>query len=217
MEDFEYPKLGLATAEDLLVFSVSGLAQKNNVHRKRLYLIGIRADQVRQNTCGVSWWPEPFGAVIPLSQLITPLPRFQWKAGPDDNELHATNVLGAYTKVAKSGVNMFKTPVVIDMGASKGFSTHRVGECPTITKTRASGFGYWCSTKGGPLDVAELAMLQGFNPNVFNPTNLGVSPSALAGMLGNAQTFTVVKAVAAHVLFMSKQITFEEFTSVTGT
>ena len=51
---------------------------------------------------------------------------------------------------------------------------------------------------------------------MFNPINLGVSPSALAGMLGNAQTFTVVKAVAAHVLFMSKQITVEEFTSVNG-
>ena len=181
--------------------------------RKRWYLTAIHRNVVRKNTQGVNWWPSPFTSTVPLYKLINILPHNTWLPFPDENvsSLAKVNIENAYTKIVAAGVNPFKPPCVIDMYSTPKFSSYQINTCMTLTKTRASGLGYWCSTKGGPLNISEMSLLQGFDPKVFNPSNLGITPCTLAGCIGNAQSFTVVKAVILHCLYMSAQISKHEF------
>ena len=45
-----------------------------------------------------------------------------------------------------------------------------VGSCPALTKARCSQFGYWSSHKGGYLDLADMARLQGFAAHQVSQT-----------------------------------------------
>jgi hypothetical protein len=108
-------------------------------------------------------------------------------------------------------VNPFVTPVIVDMRASKRFSYFKINCMPSITKTRGSGLGYWCSTKGGRLSVEEMSLMQGFCPKVDVPyKDAGLTVSQFGGMLGNAQSFNVVRAIMPRLLFHAKLITHEQ-------
>jgi len=187
--------------------------------RKRWYLLGIRSDICRQNRCGVAWFPPELTYSIKLSDIIRPLPRAQWQAYPPASGtkmslLWHQNVVHAYTECCKKGVDPFKVPVVIDMGASKGYAYHAVNVAPTLTRNRSSSFGFWCSTKGGPLDVRDLLLLQGFEETDINYKGAGLSDQQIAGCLGNAQSLNVVTRVLAHGLFLAKYITKDELSLV---
>ena len=183
--------------------------------RVRWYLLAIRKDVQRSNTAGISLWPPEKSSFTPLSDVVKPLPAQLWKPLPDESDtLGRANVLAAYTKLHSQGTNPFKVPVVVDMGASPDFSSFQVNMCPTLTRTRTSGYGYWCSTKGGVLDETDIVKLQGFDASIINCKTLGISKSALGGLIGNAQSLPVVKAVAAHAMYHSKIITLAELQSI---
>ena len=86
----------------------------------------------------------------------------------------------------------------------------KVNAAPTLTKNRAANLGYWVSTKGAPLDINEMMMLQGFDVDDIVWQNV-VSRTAFGGMIGNAQSLTVAKAVLPHLLFHGKLVTKEQF------
>jgi site-specific DNA-cytosine methylase len=180
--------------------------------RNRLYIIGIKNTKLRQRNHGVPFFPNPPVNICPsIISLLTPL-RAGWKAHPDkaDGGKYA-NVIQAYREV-KDTVNPFKVPVIIDCGSSPRYSSFRISEAPTLTRTRSSQKdGYWCSTKGGGLDATELAKLQGFEPDEFPWKEVGLSHSAAGGLMGNAQTLPLVADILCHVLFHSSQIDFETF------
>ena len=175
--------------------------------RKRLYLLAVRRDCLR---AGVEeWWPAPFPTCIPLTDIVKPLPANKWKMLPD-NEPARSNVLWAYNKCIKSEVNPFETPVVVDAGSSPRFRSFKIKSCMTITKSRGSNpRGYWCSTKGGPLNVVELMKLQGFRPRELQCE--GVSLNQVGACLGNAQSLNVVKVLLPHLLFLAKLIDRADF------
>ena len=70
---------------------------------------------------------------------------------------------------------------------------------------------YWCSTKGAPLNVTEMAALQGFGSTDFDWKSAGVTASQFAGCLGDAQSLNLVMAIIPHMLYISKQIAAEEY------
>ena len=84
-----------------------------------------------------------------------------------------------------------------------------VNLCPTLTKTRASQFGYWMSTKGGPLDVYDFAKIQGFNQFPFE--DAGLTPAQAAGCLGNGMKLPLVQDILVHLFFHGNLISFDEF------
>jgi len=182
--------------------------------RKRLYIVGIKLAKLRVRNHGVPFFPDPPVNICPtLRSLLNPLPSGQWRPHPSeaDDELKYNNVVQAYKDV-KDTVNPFRVPIIVDCGSTTKFSSFRVNEAPTLTRTRCSQTdGYWCSTKGGGLDATELAKLQGFEPEEFPWKEVGLSNSAAGGLMGNAQTLPVVSDLLCHVLFHSSQIDFETF------
>ena len=179
-------------------------------HRKRWYLMGIRADCLRTRPADVDWWPSPLPYSIPLERLVKPLPAADWQALPE-SEPGRGNVLSAYKSCKEKGTNPFMVPVVVDMDASPRFRSFRVGSCPCITKTRAGSFAYWCSTKGGRLSLSELMMLQGFQPAAVAWEEAGLTASQMAQCLGNAQSWNVVVAVLPRLLYLAKLIDSKDF------
>ena len=186
-------------------------------NRRRLYFLGIRSDQLRKNTKGMPLFPiSPPGRILEIHQIVTKLPDKDWCTTPDKtkaNGLHYRNVVSAYKKLDKS-INPFTTHVVIDFQASESFTTHRVGESPALTFTRSNQFGYWDSVKGGPLNVAEFAALQGLFAEDFPWRAAGISKTQAAGMLGNGQTLPVAMDILAHAMFHGNMITFDKFIAI---
>ena len=181
--------------------------------RKRWYLAAIRKASLRQHLVGVDWWPTPYEYTLKLEDIICPLPPGKWQVAPDPavhNGLWHRNVMAAYKKACNKGVNPFDTPLIIDFQATEKFSYGKSGVSPTLTKCRCTTEGYWCSTKGGPLDFNEMSALQGFCPSDI-PLVPGVSRKQLQGCLGNAMSLNVVTALMPHLLYISMQITKAEF------
>ena len=180
--------------------------------RKRWYMMAILSSQCRcsSRTGSIDLWPKPLATAIPLSTLITPARPSEWRALPE-TEPARSHVVKAFAKAVAKGVNPFITPVVVDIGASPGWTTMQINKCPTITHGRAATNGYWVSTKGARIDTDELAMLQGFDPCDVDWQGAAASRSAYAGCLGNAQSLNVVTAVLPHLMFFAKLISTEEF------
>ena len=179
--------------------------------RKRWYLLAVRSDIVRLNTCGVPWFPAPLSYMVPLDAIIRPLPRADWRPHPVESggkteKLYYNNVMTQYEACCAKSIDPFKKPVIVDMAATPGFSYHSIDVAPTLTRNRTGSFGYWCSTKGGPLDHQDFAHLQGFEDSDIDHINAGVSVSQLAACYGNSTSVNVVVRVLAHGLYMGKYI-----------
>ena len=174
-------------------------------HRRRLYMVAISQTHLRKKRC-IATFADPLGYTIPLSRLITINPPSTWRAHPE-KELHCDNVLKAYKGAVAAGKNPFLDPVVVDMGSSAAFSHYRIGQSPTLTKSRCQTFGYWCSTKGGPLNIQELELLQGVNPGEIDFRGASVRESLYAAALGNAQTLNVLESIMQNAMYNAKLIT----------
>ena len=121
-------------------------------------------------------------------RIIKPLRASSFKTlppGTTKQKQHwCDNAKKAYAKFMKTGVNPFTKACVVDIKSSPRYSSHRVGLAPTLTRTRCSGMGYWCSTKGGVMTCEEMAMLQGI-PETFDWAGAGISPHQYGSMIGN--------------------------------
>ena len=106
-------------------------------HRPRWYLIAIRKDVLRVRPLGIPWFPSALLSMVPLASLVTPHPTDKWSAAPTA-EPGRGNVLEAYRLCAAHGVNLVLVPVVVDVGASERFRSHRVTACPCFTKSLAA-------------------------------------------------------------------------------
>ena len=177
--------------------------------RSRWY--GVAILQTAKRTGDESFFPEALEYQIPLSAIIQPLPEGMWQMLPtDEDTLEYANVVAAYRKHAACGVNPFESPIIIDVGSSPGFSTSRVDASPCLTRSRCGSFGYWCSTKGGLLDVREMALLQGFNESEVDWRGARVSEGQFAAAIGNGMCATVLQYLIPRVLYMAKLATSEE-------
>ena len=149
---------------------------------------------------------------------MKPLPEAKWLPWPGKNEskIVRNSVTVAYKKCARQGINPFVTPVVVDIGSSVKFRTFRVGCSPCITYTRGSQMAYWCSTTGGRLTSKDLDKLQGFQPGDVDWKAAGVTEKNYCGMLGNAQSLNVLKALLPHVFYAGKLINLDQFQAPTA-
>ena len=172
-------------------------------HRKRLYLIAIRNDRLRATE--LSWFPPPLRAQIPFKALVPKLPRNVWRALPEGG-MALDNVKNAYVKCVAKGINPFITPVVIDAGSSTKYASFQVNRSPTLTGARAGSLGYWCSTKGGPLTAEDCARLQGFDLDDLHYEAAGLSPNQFAGCMGQANSFTVMRALIPMLMWLACMI-----------
>ena len=185
--------------------------------RHRWYLVAIREDHVRRAASEDTIFPAPLNFTVPLRSIAEPLPQGQWQAlPPEGNKRRHKNVVSAYTEAASKGINPFETPIVVDMGVSERFASFGVDFCPCLTRSRAGDFGYWCSTKGGPLSIADMCRLQGFDEAELDWAGAGVTARQFAACLGNAMSVNVLRHLVPRVLYYAKLASDEECAHMLG-
>ena len=174
--------------------------------RQRLYIQGTLVQ--------VSKFPDPRPSTPPLTTFLDKLDNRQWRPLPDediDGKLRLNNVRDHLEKHAKTGLNCFKTPIIITTGASKAHSSSMVDRMMTLTKTEAGRRGYWCTWKGGFLEKHELARMQGYPDKLIPWDDLGLSAHQVGKLMGNAMTLTVVMNVLPELLRASGKISQMQF------
>ena len=163
--------------------------------RKRWYSVGIlRSYQSRPLT-----FPPHVSTILPIMKLNKRLPDEEFKTCPED-KLRKANVMNAYKKATKAGINPFERCLIIDAGSSLGWSSSQIDRSMTLTRTRCDGFGYWCSTKGGHLSTEDFCRLQGFTPAMVSWRQHGISDRNMAAAIGNSMSVNVLSHLLPNVL-----------------
>ena len=150
--------------------------------------------------------------ITTVKDIVCVLPKNKWQSAPS-SKLQRRNVLRAYGRCYKKGVNPFVTPIIIDVNSSPGWSSFGINECPCLTRSRCTQQGYWCSTKGGLLDVMEMAAFQGLVK--VDWMGAGVSESQFGACVGNAMSNHVLRHLLPKVLFIAKLITAQQLDTAT--
>ena len=101
------------------------------------------------------------------------------------------------------GHNPWAHAMCIDIGSSTHRSTSMIERVGTLTKTGCARHDYWCTTKGGPLDVWDMEALQGIYRGCFDYVAAGCSMQQYAGMLGNAIPWLVLAGLMPNALHAS--------------
>ena len=95
-------------------------------------------------------------------------------------------------------VNINNTPVIMDIGASERFASHRVNICPTLKATRAN---YYISNLKRKMSVCEALSVQGF-PKKFKVV---VSETSIFKQIGNSISVNVLAHLLKEILSSVKQ------------
>ena len=178
--------------------------------RRRWFLVATLRAYTRTSGVLVDVFPPRVEPTRTLDTLIDVLPDSEFRVllEPINSQAYR-NALATYGKAVDLGVNPFTRPMIIDIGSSDQFMQYQVGMSPCLTKSRCSSYGYWCSTKGGPLTARELSRLQGFEE--LDWRGAGASASQYGAMVGNTINVNVLKFLLPRVLYMSSLISHAQF------
>ena len=157
-------------------------------HRPRVYIVG----RLLSRCLEPFRFPEPLPSVGIDSLLDPRCDGESWTARP--GTMAAANLQEALADIAKSGLDPLEQHFIIDIDSSKRFRSVMLDRSPCLLKARPRGF--YISSRGRRMSVAEMCRLQGYEP--FR-TDV-VSSCALGGMLGNAMSLNVVPRLLAAVL-----------------
>jgi site-specific DNA-cytosine methylase len=170
-------------------------------HRRRLFIIGILRSADRKTFK----FPKPI-AWTPCLNDVLDCPCDD-DGGDSVNALvpgwHEVmarrNVLQAFKKMQSKGEDPFRTPLVVDIGSTAAFATHRTHAFPCITASRGNGLSYWLSPCGRRGTANELLRAQGYSlPENLNVS--GITPNQLGKLAGNGISLCVLERVLWRAL-----------------
>ena len=131
--------------------------------RKRLYLVGLK-----KTACNPRFqfrWP----AAIPTQPIASLLDMDDQPFGIPQLCSQQNKLVLALGKMRASGINGIRRVVFVDiLEGRKDKVPHWSFSCPTITRQRGSGGGFWITKLGRFTSVAELCRLQGFEMARFS-------------------------------------------------
>ncbi len=116
------------------------------------------------------------------------------------NEKAKDHVLKALRHAAKQGVEISKSRIVVDIGASSKFAHYSVDQFPTITSTRAVGCDWWIADLGRRVTTSELMFLQGFEKGSVDYVAAKVSEQRVRHMVGNAMSMNILERLLPRLL-----------------
>ncbi|CAK0806999.1 unnamed protein product, partial [Prorocentrum cordatum] len=165
-------------------------------NRPRPYICGIDRSLAVGGPDNVKFdWPEP----IPrpkLSDFLKPNSAPKWT--PSSQTQQANLVRLWELAQEETGKNPKSTMFAFDISASEQFAKGCMKErCPAITRSRASGGGYYLSARQRMTTAKDLTKLQGFPTNMKRAT---ATDRQFATMVGNAMTVPVLSRIQRMVL-----------------
>ncbi len=176
---------------DVLQSMEHGLPQS----RPRIYIIGIRSDSIA-NTFK---YPQKVNTPH-IDKFLDQKPCK--KKFCSSSATAKRNYKSALRDMRKREVNPKKIPVLIDLQASKTYTSCRVGGVPCMTATRCSQGGWYISSQGRMTNLHEMGRLQGFTTeHVDKMVASGQLENRVAYSIGNAMSLNVIYRLLPRVLW----------------
>ena len=117
----------------------------------------------------------------------------------DLKPLNKDNINRAKKSAIAKGVDVQRTPVVVDMDSSDGWSSFQVEKSPCLTRTRCAGLGYYVLSSKRRLFHEDMIRLQGMNPKRLDI--LDMSDTDIRRAAGNAMSANVVARILSCGLY----------------
>ena len=87
-----------------------------------------------------------------------------------------------------------------------------MGYAPCLRSRHCSlANAYWCSTKGGFLEVEDLAWLQGVEPADCDWKSAEISKGQFGGLVGSAMSVNILVQLLPRLLHQARLVTSGEF------
>ena len=201
-----FRNLGYGIEEKVLDAHDHGLPHS----RPRWYFVAIATSAMRKRGHLESVFPAPRASCAHLPQSIV-APAAKFLKLPTTTEAK-TNAMDAYEKAIKKGINPFVQPLIIDCKASPQWPSYGVGHAPCLRSRICSlANAYWCSTKGGFLEVEDLAWLQGVEPADCDWKSAKISKGQFGGLVGSAMSANILVQLLPRLLHQARLVTPREF------
>ena len=187
--------IGITDKRDQPMYTVKWKLLNSNVvgyvpqSRNRVYIVGV----LKKAQTEPFKWPSP---VTPpgLAELLDPVPATP--LAQPKSSLAKSKLNAAYAQAKSAGVNPSSQCIAVNCDART--CSWKVDSTPCLTSVRGASHGFWISTRGGRMTVAELCRLQGMEP-ITNPAGLTDRQIGLA--VGNSFTQTVIARILAQLLY----------------
>ncbi len=160
-------------------------------NRRRLYIVGLKKTLVRRSFC----FPEPVPS-LPLTELLDPRsPDDDHRRLPDTGATSQQVVRAELARLAREGVDLKHTDLLLDAGVSLAWSSRATPFSPCLLRGRRHGM--WLVSRGRFLSLGEMARLQGIDsPTLRWPHGV---PHALQ-LLGNAMSVNVLQRLLCRIV-----------------
>ena len=157
--------------------------------RNRVYIVGV----LKNAQTEPFKWPS---LVTPpgLSELLDPVPATPLAL--PKSSLATSKLKAAYAQARSAGADPSSQCIVVNCDARS--CSWNVDSTPCLTADRGASRGFWISSRGGRMTVAELCRLQGMDP-ITN--SAGLTDRQLGYAVGNSFTQTVIARVLAQLLY----------------
>jgi site-specific DNA-cytosine methylase len=110
------------------------------------------------------------------------------------------NLLNMQTQLEEVGCDPARHHIVVDVAASTSRQQFSVGVCPTITRHRGGGRGFYVTSLNRRLSVPEMIRLQGAEPERLNAGAMEIGPIAMGQICGNAMSVPVLGRILQNLL-----------------
>ena len=173
--------------------------------RTRIYIMGVL--KMGRTTLKIEW-PLPTGRVGIQSVLDNEEKLASYSSYPLPRATNAKrNILRAIDKAKKLAelkppMSAESIPMIVDLACGASFNWG-LDETPTLTRARGSGMAFFSLQHGRKLNIRELMKVQGVNPRRVELA--GVSVNQFGGMLGNAFTVPIIKALIETAINAAEQ------------
>lgn len=169
--------------------------------RERLYVVGIAKDRL-DGSKGYHFFPPALKRDhLPLATLLEHKNK-KVVTSPCTSKLNRMLIQKAIDEIEKSGLNPYREPCIVDIDSSAEFAHGHwaAGHSKTITRGRGAT-GFYCTTLGRRLCVAETLRLQGFRPETVRWELAGVARTNIGKACGNAMSCSVLERLLPRVLY----------------
>ena len=151
--------------------------------RRRMFIVALKADAIVTQF----EWPLAAASAPKIRKHLDKFDPSVDKAGRLPRGLGCQNIVKkAYRAAHRAGLDPITQDIIVDHQASAMFSTWQLDVSPTLTRARARNGGFWISSRGRHMTLAEIGRLMGFKDTEMDKWPKGRNTTAIGGMLGNA-------------------------------
>ncbi len=173
-------------------------------NRPRLYIVCLTRKLLESPDTFAFDWPTEV-PTPKLSTFLKPNKMPEWiPTAPG----YQSRLINFWEQIKEeTGLDPSTNMFLMDIGSSEAFGSYMHERCPTLTRSRAGGNGFYMSQWKRMLSTSDMCRLQGFPVSMRRP---GCTDRQFRQMLGNAMSVPVLARVFRAALVATAYVDGEE-------